>query len=163
MNISVISMKLCCIFLNHWNKQHIYAKQSEGESHDHNMIMIITWLWCYSRLDRSTLIPIISRPLIIKLAHLCGIVTKVCAQVCAYFIMFASLSCISFTRVSKHYMKFVYKNVNIFVRIVTSLLTFELFLFFLTFYWVAAEIGLKVLTRIFFFGISTILCWVLSS
>jgi hypothetical protein len=42
-------------------------------------------------------------------------------------------------------MKFAYKNVNIFVRIVTSLLTFELILFFLlTFDWVAAEIGLKV-------------------
>ncbi len=64
-------------------------------------------------------------------SHVCGIVTKVCAQVCTYFIKFAALYCISCTRYSAHYIKIAYKNVIFFVRIVTSLLTLELILFLL--------------------------------
>ncbi len=46
-------------------------------------------------------------------------------------INFASLFCISFTRVCAHSIKFAYMVVDILVRFATSLLTFELSLFLL--------------------------------
>ena len=50
-------------FLNHCSKQLIHTKKSQGESHDHNMIMIITWSWHYSS-------PTISGPLTIKFVYI---------------------------------------------------------------------------------------------
>ncbi len=65
---SLISIELYCNCLYHCTMQLIYAKQSQGEFPDHNMIMIITWLWHYNPTDSSTMIQTISWPLAIKFA-----------------------------------------------------------------------------------------------
>ncbi len=101
MDISVISIELYCNILNHCTKQHIYAKQSQSESYDHNITMIISWLWYHSPMDSSTLIPTISQPFAIKFAYMFAdfLLRFVCKASCFHF---------SLCRVCTHSMKFAY-------------------------------------------------------
>ncbi len=100
-DLSVILIELYCNILNHCIKQHIYTKQSQSESHYHNIIMIISWLWHYSPIYWSTLIPTISRPFAIKFAYMFAdfLLRFVCTAFRFHF---------SLRRVCTHSMKFAY-------------------------------------------------------
>ncbi len=112
MDISVISIELYRNILNDCTKQHIYANQSQSESHDHNITMIISWLWHHSPMDSSTLIPTISQPFTIKFAYMFAdfLLRFVCKASCFHF---------SLSRVCTHSMKFDYirgSNVGFFLH-----------------------------------------------
>ncbi len=104
MDLSDNSIKLYCNILNHCTKQHIYMQQSQCESYDPNiiMIMIISWLWHYSPMDSSTLIPTISWPFAIKFAYMFA------DFLLRWFVRTAYRFHFSLSRVCTYSMKFAY-------------------------------------------------------